>query len=44
MNDYKEKANNFLAKTNTKFNAKYLKHDYHFDGDDEKRAIYKIEL
>ncbi len=44
MNDYKEQANNFLEKTNTQFNAKYLKHDYHFNGDDEKRDIYKIEL
>lgn len=44
MNDYQAKANNFLAQTNTKFNAKYLKHDYHFFGDDEKRDIYQIEL
>lgn len=42
--DYYKNANNFLAKTNTKFNAKYLKHDYHFFGDDEKRDIYQIEL
>ena len=42
--DYLKQANDFLKETNTKFECEFLKNDYHFDGDKEKRDIYKITL
>lgn len=42
--DYQQQAIDFLNATNTSFSAKYLTHDYHFDGDTERRDIYRITL
>jgi len=44
MNEYEEKANDFLKKTGTTFKAEYLKHDKHFTDDKETRDIYEITL
>lgn len=41
---YNEQAEQFLKDTDTKFNAKFIKHDVHFEGDKEERDIYKITL
>jgi len=42
--EYLEQAKSFLETTNTTFKAEYLEHGLHFEGDKEKRAIYKITL
>ena len=39
-----KKAQKFLTKTNTTFKAKFVKKDFYFDGDKERRDIYKITL
>lgn len=39
-----KQANDFLAKTNTIFNAKFLKHSNHFINDKNTRDIYEITL
>lgn len=44
MNNYEKQAQDFLDKTQTTFKAEYIKTDFHFDGDKEKRDIYKITL
>jgi len=42
--DYEKQATNFLTETDTKFEAKYIKHGKHFDDDKETRDIYEITL
>jgi hypothetical protein len=42
--NYKKQANDFLTKTGVTFNAEFLKNDFHFPGDKDKRDIYKITL
>jgi hypothetical protein len=44
ISEYEQQALDFLAKTNTKFTATFLKHDIYFDGDKDKRDIYQITL
>ena len=44
MNEYEKQALDFLEKTNTIFKADFLKFDYHFDDDKQKRNIFKITL
>lgn len=44
INEYEQQGIDFLAKTNTDFKAEFVKHDLHFDGDTDKRDIYKITL
>lgn len=44
VSEYEKQALDFLEKTKTTFKAEYLKHDYHFAGDKDKRDIYKITL
>lgn len=44
MCDYEKQANDFLAKTHTEIKIEFLKNDFHFDGDKEKRDIYEITL
>jgi hypothetical protein len=44
INEYEKQANDFLEKTGTTFKAEFLKFDFHFAGDKEKRDIYKITL
>lgn len=42
--NYETQANEFLHQTNTEFKVEFLKHDFHFEGDKEKRDIYRITL
>jgi hypothetical protein len=42
--NYEQKANDFLSKTNTSIKIKFLKYDYHFENDNEKRDIYRVEI
>lgn len=42
--EYTKQANDFLAATNTKFETEYLKTDFYFEGDKDKRDIYEITL
>lgn len=44
LSSYEQQAIDFLNSTNTKFKAVYLKHDYHFADDKQRRDIYKITL
>lgn len=44
MNNYEKQAQDFLDKTQTTFKAEFIKTDFHFNGDKEKRDIYKITL
>lgn len=44
MNEYQKQAIEFLRKTNTTLEIKFLKNDYHFPSDKEKRDIYEITL
>lgn len=44
MNNYEKQAQDFLNQTQTTFKAEFIKNDFHFDGDKEKRDIYKITL
>lgn len=41
-NNYLKSATDFLKKTKVSFKCEFLKNDFHFDGDKEKRDIYKI--
>jgi hypothetical protein len=41
---YEIQAEEFLTKTNTILKVKFLKNDFHFDNDKEKRDIYEITL
>jgi hypothetical protein len=41
---YEIQAERFLISTDTKFSAKFLKYDVHFDNDTDKRDIYEITL
>jgi hypothetical protein len=36
--------NDFLASTNTEINVQFLKNDYHFAGDKDKRDIYQVTI
>ena len=42
--DYQKQATDFLEKTNTTLKAKFLKFDYHFANDENKRNIFKITI
>jgi len=42
--DYLKQANDFLSKTDTELKCSFLKNDFHFAGDKERRDIYKITL
>ena len=44
METYQKQAIEFLRKTNTTLEIKFLKNDYHFPNDKEKRDIYEITL
>lgn len=44
QSEYQKQANDFLQETGTNFKAVYLKHDYHFVGDKDRRNIYQITL
>ena len=44
MDEYTKQANDFINKTQTEFEAEYLRNGLHFDGDKDKRDIYKITL
>lgn len=42
--EYDLQAENFLKKTNTTFKAEFLRYDFYFPCDKEKRDIYQITL
>lgn len=42
--DYNQQAKEFLNKCNTTFESEFIKHDFYFHGDKEKRDIYLITL
>lgn len=42
--DYTKQATDFLIKCNTTITVKFIKNDFHFPGDKDKRDIYEIEL
>lgn len=42
--DYEEQANDFLMKTGTKFECKFIKTGKHFADDKDERDIYQITL
>jgi hypothetical protein len=44
MKEYEQKAQDFLRETGTEIKIKYLKNDFYFDDDKEKRDIYEVEL
>ena len=44
MNEYEKQAMDFLIKTNSTLEVKFLKFDYHFTNDKEKRNIYIVKL
>ncbi len=44
LSSYEQQAIDFLNSTNTKFKAVYLKHDFYFLGDKQRRDIYRITL
>ena len=44
MKTYEQQANKFLSATNSTLSIEYLKNDYHFIGDTDKRDVYKCEL
>jgi len=44
MDEYKKQARKFLIKTNTNFQADYLKTNKYFPSDEEERDIYTITL
>ena len=44
MNKYKKQSSDFLRATKTNIRSKFLKYDYHFDGDKDKRDIYLITI
>ena len=44
MNNYEKQALDFLEATQTNIKTKFLKYDYHFDGDKDKRDIYRVTI
>lgn len=44
MNEYEKQAQDFLDATGTEFSAKFLKYDFYFPNDKQKRDIYEITL
>lgn len=44
MTDYNKQAEDFLSSTNTIINIEFIKNDYHFLDDKEKRDIYTITI
>lgn len=44
MDDYDKQANDFLEATNTTIKVIFFKYDYYFEGDKERRNIYKITI
>jgi len=44
MDEYQKQAIDFLDRTNSSIAIEFLKHDFHFHTDKEKRDIYSITL
>lgn len=42
--DYQQQATDFLQSTATTFQSEFIRFDYHFTGDKQKRNIFKITL
>ncbi len=43
-NEYEEQAEKFLKDTQTVLKVEFLKHDFHFKDDEDKRDIYEVSL
>lgn len=43
-NDYLKSATDFLRKTETSLKSEFIKNDFYFKGDKEKRDVYKITI
>lgn len=39
---YEQTATDFLTRNGIEFSTEFIKHDFHFDGDKDKRDIYKV--
>ena len=44
MEDYEKKALDFLKQTNSTLEVEFLKFDYHFPGDTDKRNVFEVKL
>lgn len=44
MNEYDKQADKFLKDTKTKLTIRYLKHDKHFEDEENTRDIYNITI
>ncbi len=44
MNEYEQQANDFLTKTGSTLEARYLKYDFYFPNDKQKRDVWEIRL
>lgn len=44
ISTYEQQANDFLEKTGAKIKISFLKYDYHFNNDKDKRDIYRITI
>jgi len=44
MNKYEKQASQFIKKTGIKIEAEYLGHNFHFEDDKERRAIFQITI
>lgn len=44
MNEYLQQAKDFCDNTGTTIKKTFLKHDYYFEGDDNKRDVYYITI
>lgn len=42
--NYEKQANDFMAKVGATMKIDFLKNDFHFDGDKERRDVYRITL
>ena len=42
--NYEKQANDFLKKTSTTIEVKFLENNYHFEGDTETRDIYEVQI
>jgi len=44
VSQYDQQALDFLKKTGAEIKVKFLKNDFHFEGDKEKRDIYSVSI
>ena len=44
MNEYEKMANDFLRKVGAKMTVSFLRNDYYFDKDRERRNVYRVRI